>query len=135
MNSAELLSRRRNVAAFIDADPVRISFQRAAEPTKSPAGGYRANSSPASVSPQKARIVHNTRRYKNGLVNSEAGDIPQTDYLLLGSHTLDVKVNDLFEWDDLQGKAGNYKITGIHPFRKESTLCSIEFDGPDNRNG
>ena len=134
MNSAELVMRRRNVAEFINADPVRITFSRAAEPTKSPAGGYRANSSPAAViPPQKARIVHNTRRYKSGLVNSEAGDIPQTDYLLIGSHTLNVEENDTFQWDGIDGEMKNYKIMGVHPFRKESTLCAIEFDGPDNR--
>lgn len=127
--------RRRNVAAFIAADPFAIELQRTPEPTKTPAGGYASTSSPEAISSQTVRIVHNTRRYKTGLVNSEAGEIPQTDYLLIGLHTLDVKEGDLFQWDDLQGRAGNYKITGIHPFRKESTLCAIEFDGPENRNG
>jgi hypothetical protein len=127
--------RRRNVRAFIQADPFGVEFMRRPEPEKTAAGGYKATSSPAAIPQQTVRIVHNTRRYKNGLVNAEAGEIPQTDYLLLGFHTLDVEVSDTFVWlSPLQGaEPGNYKITGIHPFRFESTLCSLEFDGPDNR--
>jgi hypothetical protein len=132
MNSVELLMRRRNVKAFIDADPVTITFQRTAEPTKSAAGGRVRNPSPVPVPQQKARIVHNTRRYKTGLINSEAGDIPQTDYLLIGLHTLNVEAEDKFTWSGPDGTK-NYKIKGIHPFRNESILCGIEFDGPDNR--
>lgn len=135
MNQAELIMRRVNVKAFIEADPVTVTFSRIPGSTKTAAGGYVATSSPADISPQTARIVHNTRRYKDGLVNSEAGDVTQTEYLLIGLHTLDVEVNDLFQWDDLKGRAGNYRITGVHPFRKESTLCMMEFDGGDNRNG
>jgi hypothetical protein len=112
---------------------MEVQFVRATAPIKTAAGGYAPTSSPGTIPPQTVRIVHNTRRYKTGLVNAEAGDIPKTDYLLLGSHTLDVEVDDLFVWDDLQGNVGYYKVTGIHPFRKESTLCSIEYDGPVNR--
>lgn len=136
MNHVELLMRRRNFLAFVKADPVSVQFIRKDAPEPDAAGGFKASSSPATpLQPQQARIVHNTRRYKNGLVNAEAGEIPLTDYLLLGVHTLNVEVDDQFEWDDLQGNAGWYKITGIHPFRHESTLCSIEFVGPVNRNG
>lgn len=129
MNPVELLMRRRNVAAFIKADPISLVVSRKTEPTKTASGGYVAGT-PNTLEPQTARIVHNTRRYKNGLVNTEAGDIPDTDYLLLGSHTLDVQVDDEFEW-----LGQGYTITGIHPWRTESTLCSIQFAGPENRNG
>lgn len=131
MNPVELLMRQRNTKEFREADRFDVVFVRKAAPEKSPAGGYRPSSEPPTeLECQPVRIVHNTRRYKNGLVNAESGDIPNTDYLLLGSHTLDVEVNDTFKW-----RGDNYKITGIHPFREESTLCSIEFDGPDNRHG
>lgn len=130
MNAVELLMRRKNVAAFIAADPVSIAFSRPGEPVDDGVGG-RKTSSPSTVPSQMARIVHNTRRYKNGLVNSEAGDIPLTDYLLIGKHTLDVEVNDEFQWDGLDGMK-TYKITGVHPFRQESVLCSIDFKGPHN---
>lgn len=134
MNAVELTMRRINVKAFILADPVSVLFKRRPEPTRTPAGGF-APAGPAQALPsvQTARIVHNTRRYKNGLVNAEAGDIPQTDYLLIGFHDIDVEVNDTFDWEDIDGVKNNYRITGIHPFRQESTLCSIEFNGPKNR--
>lgn len=134
MNPVELLMRRRNVQAFIKADSIQLVLTRKTPPVKTPAGGY-VPGIDETLEPQVARIVHNTRRYKNGLVNTEPGDLPDTDYLLIGLHTLDVKVDDEFEWSDLQGTPGLYKITGIHPWRHESTLCSIQFTGPENRHG
>jgi len=126
MDATELLMRRRNVAAFIDADPVNILITREAEPTKSAAGGY-VKAPSATLPQQKARIVQAKRRYDTGLINSEAGELPQTDYLLIGNTGIDVKVNDVFQW-----LGQTYKVLGIHPTRTESTLCAIEFDGPDN---
>lgn len=121
--------RRRNAQAFREADDISLVIIRKNDPVKTAAGGFRPADTPTTTLPaQQARIVHNTRRYKNGLVNSEAGDIPDTDYLLLGSHTLDVEVDDEFKW-----LGDNYKVTGIHPWRTESKLCSIQFSGPDNR--
>lgn len=131
MNPVELMMRRRNVDAFEKADPIVLVILRAPEPTKTAAGGWIQGDPeplPAPFDNQSARIVHNTRRYKNGLVNSEAGDIPDTDYLLLGAHTLNVEVDDEFIW-----RGDNYKITGVHPWRFESKLCSIQFSGPPNR--
>lgn len=134
MNPVELIMRRRNVYAFIKADPIQLVLERKNPPTKTSSGGYTPGVETV-LEPQFARIVHNTRRYKNGLVNTEPGDLPDTDYLLIGLHTLDVEVDDEFKWADLHGTEGYYKITGIHPWRKESTLCSIQFTGPENRNG
>lgn len=128
MDFMEQLMRRRNAGAFREADEIEVEFKRLSAPEKSPAGGYRTTSSPEPVPLQKVRIVHNTRRYKDGLVNAEAGDIPRTDYLLLGPHTLNVEENDTFVWRD-----NHYKITGVHPFREESILCAMEFEGLANR--
>ncbi len=134
MNRTELLMRRRNVDAFEKADPIELVILRLPAPVKTAAGGYEQNQVakklPEPDTTQSARIVHNTRRYKNGLVNTEAGDIPDTDYLLLGSHTLNVEVNDEFQWRDSW-----YKVTGVHPWRFESKLCSIQFSGPENSHG
>lgn len=129
MDRMELLMRRRSADAFQKADPASVQFTRKAAPTKTAAGGYAAASSPDVIPPQTVRIVHNTRRYKPGLVNAEAGDIPQTEYLLLGPHNLNVQVDDEFLW-----RGENYKVVGIHPWRTETTLCMIEFNGPENRN-
>jgi len=128
MNHTELVMRRRNVLAFIQADPVQIVFTRDGEPTKTAAGGL-VPGVPSVLPQQQARIVQNKRRYNNGLVNSEAGDIPHTDYLLIGMHTLDVEVGDRFTW-----LGEHYEVTGIHEPRQESHLCSIDFFGKPNIN-
>lgn len=130
MNRTELLMRRRNVDAFEKADPIELVVHRLPDPVKTAAGGFEPQGPAAMLEPQSARIVHNTRRYKNGLVNTEAGDIPDTDYLLIGSHTLNVEANDEFQW-----RGDWYKITGVHPWRFESKLCSLQFSGPENRHG
>lgn len=129
MNTVELLMRRRNVAEFIQADPVFVSFHRKGESTKTAAGGYIPGPEVV-IPPQQARIVQNRRRYTAGLVNSEAGDIPNTDYLLVAKHTLDIAENDAFEW-----LGEHYQIDGIFGLRQESVLAGITFFGGENRNG
>jgi hypothetical protein len=129
MNPVELMVRRRNVAAFQKADEVTFVIRRAGERTKTAAGGW-VRPAPVSLPPQQGRIVLNKRRYSPGLVNAEAGDIPQFDYLLVGSITLDVQQNDEFT-----ANGSNYRIKGIFENRKESTLAMLEYLGPDNRNG
>lgn len=129
MNSTELLMRRRNVHAFVDADSIDLVVNRPAPPTQSAAGGW-LKSAPTSLPPQQARIVLNKRRYTNGLVNSEAGEIPHTDYLLIADHDKDFQVDDSFLYLGI-----NYKITGIYTARVESILASIDLLGPDDHNG
>lgn len=130
MNHAEMLMRRRNVHAFIKADPVNIVIQRLSAPTPSPAGGL-VPGTPSNLPPQEARIVLNKRRYNNGVVNAEAGEIPHTDYLLIMEYMRDVQVDDIFHSPE---RGGWYKVTGIYGNRKESFLCSIDFLGETNRN-
>lgn len=127
MNPLEMMMRRRNVAAFIKADPVLITISRAGEPEKSLAGGW-VKTPPTTLPPQQARIVLNKRRFNNGLINSEAGDIPHTDFLIIGKHTLNLEEEDTFLW---QGR--NYHVTGIHKLRTESMLASIDLLGKQNR--
>lgn len=127
MNHAELVMRRRNVLAFIIADPVQVTLTRTGEPTKTEAGGFLPGTE-TTLAPQQARIVQNKRRYNPGLINAEAGDIPKTDYLMIMTYDKDVEEEDSFFW------AGDkYKVVGIHGLRTESILCSIDFFGPKNR--
>jgi len=129
MDRVELLMRRRNVRAFIDADPVEISIVRHPEPVKNPdTGGYVSQPDVAPLPPQKARIVQNVRRYTDGMVNAEAGDIPKSDYRLIGNYTLDLEKEDEFVW-----LGENYKVTGIHEARTESVFAAIDLLGADNR--
>lgn len=127
MNQTELVMRRRNVAAFIKADPVNVSFTRLPEPTRTAAGGLVASGA-ATLPAQQARIVLNKRRYTAGLVNAEAGEIPHTDYLLIAVHTTDIKEDDSFMW-----LGENYRVVGIYKARQESILASIDLLGQVNK--
>ena len=128
MNRAELIMRRRNVLAFIKADPVSIVLNRPSAPVKTESGGYVRTAPGVSLTAQQARIVQNKRRFNPGLVNSEAGEIPDTDYLLIATHDKDVQPNDTFEW-----RGENYTIVAIYGLRTESILATLSFRGPDNR--
>lgn len=126
MNQTELVMRRRNVREFIAADSVQIRFVRQGAHEISEAGG-KLPAETRTLKNQKARIVLNKRRYTNGIVNSEAGEIPHTDYVLIGNHKLDVEVEDSFVW-----LGEHYKITGRYLARTESVLCSIDLLGQPN---
>jgi len=126
MNQAELVMRRKAIWAFIKADPVKIELEHDPEPTKTASGGLVKG--PAVLrAPQTARIVQNVRRYTNGLVDSEAGFIPHTNYLLIAPHNFQVEENDRFTYN-----GSIWRISGINPIRHESTLCSIDFLGGPN---
>lgn len=127
MNPVELLMRRRNVRAFIKADPVNIVVLRQGPSVKTPAGGY-IKGTIQTLDSQEGRIVLNKRRFNPGVINSEAGDITETDYLLIGQHTFDLEVGDVFHWLGQQ-----YKVIGIHLNRQESLLASIDLLGKPNR--
>jgi len=130
MNQTELIMRRRTVSAFIEADKFALVITRALPPVKTGAGGYAPSTQPPNtLSSQRARIVLNKRRYTAGIVNSEAGDIPHTDYLLIGMNTLNLEKEDEFDY-----VGDHFKVIGIYEQRTESTLAAIELLGPRNRN-
>lgn len=129
MNQVELVMRRRAVAWFIDADPVFIDIHRRLPAERNPdTGGYLPGLID-DLDTQKARIVQNKRRFNAGIVNSEAGDIPHTDYLLLANHNMDFEAEDEFVW-----RGDNYKIIAIYGARHESILATIDLLGGENRN-
>lgn len=128
MDKTELIMRRKNVRAFIDADPVFIEVTRKTAPVKNPqTGGFKPGVD-VKLLPQKARIVQNVRRYTAGLVNAEAGDIPDSEYRLIGNYTLDLEANDTFTW-----LGEHYTVLGIHTARQESVFAAITLRGPENR--
>ena len=126
LSRVELVVRRRLVRAFIEANSVSIQFTRRQERVRTEAGGWTTTLSDPRQS-QVATIIPSKRRFDNGLVNAEAGQLPRSEYLLMGLYNLDVEVDDTFTWDGAQ-----YKITGILPNREERTLCSMNYEGPPN---
>ena len=127
MEWAELIMRRKNIAEFILADSLKIEITRQSKPTRTAAGGTKPGK--VEVLPeQRVRIVQNVRRYTAGLVNAEAGDIPQSLYVVLGRHTADIKPDDVFE-----AGGEKYLVLGTNKIRKEEyTLGTLENQGPAN---
>lgn len=130
MNPTELLMRRRNVRAFINADPVDVVIHRRGAPVRTPAGGLVASGTRTPLAPQRVRIVQNIRRFNPGLINTEAGAINDFDFLVIAVHTTDIEENDEFQTD---GKW--WHVTGIHPTREESIVAMIKFRGEGNPDG
>lgn len=130
MNHAELVMRRRNVYAFIMADPIELVVVRPMPPVKNPETGGYLPSSETTLEPAIARIVQNVNRFNNGAENAEAGSIPNSEYRLIARHDVDLQPDDRFKW-----RGQWYKVLphGIHPTRFESTLAAIELTGPENR--
>lgn len=127
MNHTELVMRRRNVLAFVNADPVRIELKRPSPAVKTDAGGS-VRGEPTLLTPQTARIIPSKRRYDHGLVNTEPGQLPHTDYLLIAVYTFDGQVDDWFQW-----RGDNYQIKGIRPLiGEDSFLAAIDFYGKNN---
>jgi hypothetical protein len=126
MNQTEMLMRRRVVREFIKSDPVTVTFTRPGAAEATEAGG-KVRLPSTTLPDQTARIVQSKRRYDPGLVNSEAGEIPDTTYWLLGNYNLDIMVDDKFTW-----RGEHYRVVGIHPTRTESVLAAMDFDGPSN---
>lgn len=124
MNPVELLMRKRNVRAFILADPVQILFRRETK-TKTAAGGY-TTTIVSLENCQTARIIPSKRRYAYTGVNTEAGQIPLWPYILEGYHDMDIQVNDLFTWN-----GDEYQVKSIEPDREEKTIAAIDFYGPN----
>ena len=127
MQWAELIMRRKNVSEFIKADPVDVQVKRLGKPTRSEAGGTLPGVE-ETLPLQRVRIVQNVRRYTAGLVNAEAGDIPNGVYVLIGYHNTDLKAEDYFE-----AGGEKYRVLGVSQLRKkEYTLASLDFYGKPN---
>lgn len=126
MDRSELIMRRKNVAEFILADPLSIEITRETDPVRSEAGGHLPGKTEV-LPPQTVRVVQNVRRYTAGIVNAEAGDIPNGLYVLIGRHNLDLKKDDAFF---IEGE--KYIVLGLFGLRKESVLATLDFYGKQN---
>ena len=130
MDWAELIMRRKNVAEFVRADPVKISVIRQGDPIRT-GGGGKLPGKTETLLPQTVRIVQNVRRYTAGIVNSEAGDIPNGVYVLIAKHSTNLKRDDRF----IAG-GEEYIVLGVSQLRKkEYTLASLDFYGLPNQAG
>lgn len=127
MDWAELIMRRKNVAEFIRTDPVNIDITRTGKPERTAGGGKKPGETKV-LPTQRVRIVQNVRRYTAGIVNSEAGDVPNGLYVLIGRHTADIQRDDVF----IAG-GEKYIVLGVSQLRrKEYVLATLDFYGLPN---
>lgn len=130
MNRTELLMRRKQVAAFVKADPIELNVIRKMPSVRNPATGGMLPGEEVELLPQQARIVQNVRRFTSGVEHAEAGDIPASEYRLVATYATDLEPNDKFMW-----RGDWYRVVphGIHTARKhEYTYAAIELLGPEN---
>lgn len=128
MSFSELIMRRKNVSEFIRADSKMVTIERLGKPIRTAGGGTKPGEL-ITLLPQQVRIVQNVRRFTAGIVNAEAGDVPNGLYVLIGRHTLDIKADDYF-WVDGE----KLLVLGISELRrKEYTLGTLDYYGKVNR--
>lgn len=120
MNRVELIMRRRQVKAFINADPVDIIPERV-EMVRTPAGGT-TKGPVKQLDPVRVRIVNATRRFVNMQINTEAGSVPHSTFLLLAPHDAGLLEGDLFTWG-----GADLVVTSIHPSHEERLLAFVDY--------
>lgn len=125
MNRSELIMRRRNVKAFIDADPTDAIFSRVTR-VATAAGSWTESDPIPLPDSQRVRIMDAKRRYTTPFVNTEAGDIPLSPYILIGRHDMDIQPHDTLVW-----RGTTYKVASVHPDREERTVAGIDNLGGD----
>jgi len=108
MPDVELLSMRRQMDAFIAAQPLVLRLNRPVM-TATAAGGY-LEGEPEVLSPQRFRLVPFKRRFTHQVVDTQDGDIPLTQYVLVGKFNANVQTDDYFEY-----KGTTYRVVGVEP--------------------
>lgn len=99
---------RKNLKEFIKADPREITLQRVEKvPTDN---GSWIEGDPEEIDPQIFRIVPMKRRLSNLEVDTQDGDIPLADFVLVGFWNADCQADDEF---DLNGD--KYKVVQVEP--------------------
>jgi hypothetical protein len=107
----EILLRRKNLLAYIAADPQIIVLTRYPR-IDDGAGGWRKGT-PVEVGPQTMRLVPYKRRLSSLTDMVTAGEIPNAQYSLIGQYNADVERYDEF---DLHGEW--MKVIGVEPKSK-----------------
>lgn len=88
---------RKNMDAFIRADPVEIALSRRVK-VKTDAGGW-VQGPPRVLDPQQFRIGWFTRRLSKSVENTAEGYISVQSYILIGRHNVDLLPDDEFDYN------------------------------------
>lgn len=122
--AAERLMAQRNTRAFIDADPLLVSFTRQTKEVTA-AGGTRA-SSPSTVDPQRVRLVPLSGNvWDRSKMTTDEGNLPDVTHQLVGMQDLDVKKDDTFIATDAYGRETEWLVVHVSPERTNRTSCYV----------
>jgi hypothetical protein len=103
---------RKNLLAFINADPADIQFQRQNN-VQTSNGGWKKGT-PTTLEPQRCRLVTFKRRLSNFTEQTVAGVIPVMDYTLVCKTNVDIQRDDEFDYH-----GDHYIVISIEPKMEE----------------
>jgi len=125
MDTIELKVMRRQLDAFIQADPRTIVFTRQTK-VDSGAGGW-VQGPEVHTNPQQFRLVPFKRRLTQQEQNTQDGDVPLIPYVLVGYWNSDVERDDLFTLSGIY-----YEVIGVEPkiasdrSQADRVVCELE---------
>lgn len=105
---------RKNMDAFIRADPVMIQLSRRVK-VKTDAGGW-VQGPPQTLEPQQFRIGWFTRRLSKSVENTAEGYISVQSYILIGRYNIDLLTDDEFDY-----AGDHYIVTEVEPKANDRT--------------
>jgi len=99
---------RKNLDAFIKADPVQITLSRPTQ-VDTGNGGWKPGI-PLTLNPQQMRLVPFKRRVSDDVQNTQDGQLMLATYILVGRYNVDAQKGDEFSHNDV-----NYRIHSVEP--------------------
>lgn len=120
-NPVELKIRRRQIAQFIREDPTSIRLVRREKIELN--GGWKWGPE-VTLPEQITRIVPAKRRYGDATTNTEAGQVVNWPYILLGRYDMDIQEGDTFTY---QGE--RFQVKSIEQDRDERTAAFLDYFG------
>lgn len=96
----ETVMARRQIDALIRSNPLSLVLVRHAR-VEAPGGGYRKGE-PTNIVPQTVTLIPFKRRMTEFMVNTELGDIPNLEYVLLGYYNTNIMRGDTFTYNGEQ---------------------------------
>lgn len=121
-NPVELRAKRRNMAAYLEADHTPIVLSRP-KLTKTPAGGMVKGPYTALPS-QKFRFYPLVRRLGDLTRDTPDGNINRRQWVLVGLHTADVQAGDRFI---LNG--GQYEVDSVGDEAQDRKEANVTYHG------
>lgn len=118
---------QRQLEAFVDAEEIQVELWRK-DRVELASGGY-GWGEPYQLPPQQARLVPFKRRYTQIVVNTQYGDVPELQYILVfPTPNADVKREDWFFY-----KGARYEVESIDEVsRLVRTAAEVIYKGTEN---